>query len=142
MRRPVVVGSLSNHCFGCGTDNPSGLRLEFFETVDGVELEYAVPGHFEGAPGIVHGGIQATLLDEVLCVTAYAKGGTLVMTGELTVRYLRPAPTETPLRVSGRIVEDRGRSLVIEGAIALTATGEELTRARGRFFKTPVPAPA
>ena len=134
MRRPIVYENGLNHCFGCGPTNPAGLRLGFIETDEGVEVEYTVPSHLQGATGIVHGGIQATLLDETLCMTAYAKAGTPVLTGELTVRYLRAVPTDTALRVSGRIVEVRAKGWIIEGAIRLAATGEELTRAHGRFF--------
>ena len=68
-----------NTCFGCGADNPNGLGLRFFETNEGVEVEYAVHEHHGGAPGVVHGGIQATLLDEALCMTAYAKESTPVV---------------------------------------------------------------
>jgi uncharacterized protein (TIGR00369 family) len=134
MRRPIVFAE-DGRCFGCGADNPQGLRLSFIETDDGVEVEYSVPSHLEGARGIVHGGIQATLLDEALCMTAYAKLGYPVMTGELTVRYVRPAPSATPLIVWGRISEARDNSAFIEGGIRHGATGEELTRASGRFFR-------
>lgn len=135
MRRAIVFDTgRRNDCFGCGSGNPAGLGLSFIETDEGVEVEYAVPSHLAGAEGIVHGGIQATILDETLCMTAYAKLGTPVITGELTVRYLRPAPTATPLLARGRIVEQKGQSAFIEGALYLAATGEELTRARGRFF--------
>lgn len=134
-RRKVVFDEgRPNTCFGCGGDNPGGLRLEFHETDEGIEVEYSVPEAMQGAPGIAHGGIQATLLDEALCMVAYAKLGTPVFTGELTVRYLKPVPTLTPLVVRSRIVETRGRSSFIEGAIHLADSGEELTRARGRFF--------
>ena len=134
MRRPVVFPEGLNRCFGCGTDNPLGLRLEFFETDDGVEVDWVAPAHVEGAPGIIHGGIQGTLLDEAFCVTAYAKRGTLVVTGELTVRYHRPVPVAVPLVVRGRIVEEDGRSFIIAGGIYLAATAEALTEGRGRFF--------
>ena len=134
MRRPLVFDGGLNHCFGCGSENALGLRLEFRETDDGVEVTHLVPGQFAGPPGVVHGGIQATLLDEVLCMTAYAKRNTGVVTGELTVRYLRPAPTETPLVVRGRVVEDLADSFVIAGEIIVAATGQEVARGRGRFF--------
>ncbi len=134
MRREIVYSNGVNHCFGCGPSNPAGLRLSFIESDEGVEVEYTVPAQLQGATGIVHGGIQATLLDETLCMTAYAKAGTPVFTGELTVRYLRPVPTGTPLRVHGRIVEAKPKGWIIEGAITLAETGEELTRAHGRFF--------
>jgi uncharacterized protein (TIGR00369 family) len=140
MRRLIsFANDRDGRCFGCGARNPQGLHLEFFETEDGAEVAYAVPGHLEGAPGVVHGGIQATLLDEAMCMTAYAKEATGVVTGELTVRYLRAVPTATPLLIRGRITERRAGSFFIEGRICLAATGEELTRARGRFFAMPAP---
>jgi acyl-coenzyme A thioesterase PaaI-like protein len=134
VRRPLIFRDPQNRCFGCGPSNPAGLRLEFTETETGVEVAYTVPEHLQGAAGIAHGGIQATILDETLCMTAYAKLGTPVFTGELTVRYLRPTPTATPLVARGWIVEPREGSAFIEGAIYLASSGEELTRARGRFF--------
>ena len=136
VRRKIVFDEgRPNTCFGCGADNPGGLRLEFSETDDGVEVEYAVPAHLQGAPGIAHGGILATIMDEALCMTAYAKLGVPVVTGELTVRYLKPVPVEQTLLARGRIAETKGHSAFIEGEILLAATGEELARARGRFFE-------
>lgn len=121
-------------CFGCGPDNPKGLRLRFFETGEGVEVDYVAPEHLNGAAGVVHGGVQATLLDEALCMTAYAKEGTTVVTGELTVRYMAPLPTRTPLLIRGKITEKRGRSFFAEGEILVAGTEEVLTRGRARLF--------
>ena len=135
MRRRIVFHeNRPNTCFGCGNSNPRGLGLEFTETDEGVEVEYAVPPELAGAPGIAHGGIIATVLDEALCMTAYAKLNTVVVTGELTVRYLRPVPVETPIVARGRITETKGRSAFIEGGIHLASTGEQLARAHGRFL--------
>jgi acyl-coenzyme A thioesterase PaaI-like protein len=135
MRREVTFRGST--CFGCGAENPQGLQLRFFETDEGVEVDYVSPPHLDGAPGIIHGGIQGTLLDEAMCMAVYAKRGIGVVTGELTVRYRKPVPSGTPLVVRGRILEQRGRSFLIEGGIHLAETGEELTRARGRFFLAP-----
>lgn len=137
MRKRIVFRDPQNRCFGCGPHNPNGLRLEFYETDDGVEVEYAAPAHLRGAEGVIHGGIQATLLDETLCMTAYAKLGQPVVTGELTIRYVRPAPTESPLLARARIIKTEDRSVFIEGTINLAASGAELTRAHGRFFFAP-----
>jgi uncharacterized protein (TIGR00369 family) len=133
-RREVILESEYNACFGCGHKNPAGLRLTFYETDEEVEAEYTVPEQFAGPPGIAHGGIQAAILDETLCVAAFAKAGTQVVTGEMTIRYVRPVPTLTPILARARVVDRKDRSFFIEGEIYLTATGEELTRARGRFF--------
>jgi len=135
MRREVTFRGST--CFGCGAENPQGLRLRFFETEEGVEVDYVSPPHLDGAPGIIHGGIQGTLLDEAMCMAVYAKRGVGVVTGELTVRYRKPVPSGTPLVVRSHIREDRGRTFVIEGGIHLAETGEELTRARGLFFLSP-----
>lgn len=137
MRRPIVFDHGPNRCFGCGPDNPSGLRLEFVETDEGVELEYVPPEAVAGAPGVVHGGVQATLLDEAMCMTAFAKAGTPVVTGELTVRYLHAAPTGRTLVVSGRITGTKANSYFIEGRIRLAGEERDLARASGRFFAAP-----
>ena len=53
-------------CFGCGQENPIGLRLSFDHDGDALVARF-VPGEdHQGWPGIVHGGIIATLLYEVL----------------------------------------------------------------------------
>lgn len=134
MRRPVAFTEGENTCFGCGTDNALGLQLRFFETDDGVECDWTAPTHVTGPPGVVHGGIQGTVLDEVLCMAAFAKHGTGVVTGELKLRYRKPVPTGVPLTIDGRILDRDARSYTIAGAIRRTGTTETLTEARGRFF--------
>ena len=134
-RREIVFDQSSPRvCFGCGPENPRGLGLRFFEIESGVEVQYRVSEHLVGAPGIVHGGIQATLLDEVLCMAAYAKHGTPAVTGELTVRYIRPLPSEEEILVRGHITERRGKSFFAEGEILVAGSPEVLTRARARLF--------
>lgn len=125
-------------CFGCGPDNPKGLRLRFFEVPEGVEVEYVVPEHLGGAPGVVHGGIQATLLDEALCMTSYAKNGTPVVTGELTVRYMAPLPTETPILIRSRITGTKGRSYFAEAEIFVAGKPDVVTRGKARLFPTAI----
>jgi acyl-CoA thioesterase FadM len=70
-------------------------------------------------------------------MAVYAKRGVGVVTGELTVRYRKPVPSGTRVRIRSRIVEERGRTFLLEGGIHLADTGEELTRARGRFVLAP-----
>lgn len=134
---PLAYEGDFNGCYGCGPDNPSGLHLRFLATDNGVEVRYTADEHLCGAPGIIHGGVQATLLDETLCMTAYAKRGRPVVTGELSLRYRKPVATGVEILVRGWIVEDLGRSLRIEGAIEDATTGEVLTSASGRFFDFP-----
>ena len=56
-----------NRCFGCGSANLQGLKLEFLLAEDGtVVCPASIPDRFEGHPGYLHGGIIATLLDETM----------------------------------------------------------------------------
>lgn len=59
--------------------------------------------------------------------------GRLAVTGELTVRYVKPVPFETPLLGRARLVADRGRYADVEGRVEDLATAEVLATARGRF---------
>jgi len=89
---PLAHGAL-NHCFGCGLDNPTGLRLKFFVDPDkNVVCHFRLARRFAGPPGHAHGGIIATLLDEAMSKSNRARG-ILAMTRNLEVQYLRPSPS-------------------------------------------------
>lgn len=121
-------------CFGCSKSNPDGLQLRFFRDGDEVVGDYVVPDRFHGAPGVAHGGIVATILDEFSCAAAVHLSGSRVVTGELSIRYERPCPVEKEVRVSARIVSDgHPRYIEIESAIHLG--GERLVRGVGKFFR-------
>jgi uncharacterized protein (TIGR00369 family) len=123
-------------CFGCGQDNDSGLRLRWRRTGEGsVEVEYVVPDHFRGAEGVVHGGIQATLLDEVMGLAVHsvlAKEDHKVVTAELNVRYRKPAPTEMVLTVRASLVRVDGSNLFLTAEL-VDANGVVLTQGDGRW---------
>jgi acyl-coenzyme A thioesterase PaaI-like protein len=130
------------HCFGCSRDNPAGLRLRFFRDPGGVRCETVVAPAYQGAPDVVHGGIQAVLLDETCCAAAYFSRGGFVVTGALNLRYRRPCPTGKPLVVTARIVADEGRFLRIEGVIREAGAVEPITLAEGKFYPNAARVPA
>lgn len=112
---------VSHDCFVCGVDNPAGLRMRFYESdTDPIQVlaEYTVPAQYQGYPGVVHGGIVATMLDEVTSRTVFrGDPPRFVVTARLAVRYRKPVPVETPLRLTGRVVEDKGRIITVAGEI-------------------------
>ena len=72
--------------------------------------EYTVPDAFQGYPGVVHGGIVSAMLDEVVArVSMIEDQHHFMMSVKLEVKFRHPVPTETPLRIVGRIVRLRGR---------------------------------
>ncbi len=101
----------SRMCFICGRDNPVGLYMTFYDNGENeVYSDYTVADHYQGYPGVVHGGIVAAMLDEVVGRVAMIKDHHhLMMSVKLEVKYRHPVPTETPLKVVGRIVHLRGR---------------------------------
>ena len=121
-------------CFGCGPAHPSGLRVRCFQTPEGVAAPIVVPRVYEGPPGAVHGGIVAAYLDEVLGGAAARATGKVTVTGELTVRYVRPVPAETPLLGRGRLLADHGRYVDVEGSLEEFSARRVVATARGRFF--------
>jgi len=123
-----------HHCFGCGPAHPTGLHVRCFRTDEGVVSPVVVPRVYEGPPGAVHGGIVAAYLDEILGGAALRATGRPSVTGELTVRYLRPAPAETALLGRGRLVKDHGRYVDVEGSLEEFGIGRVVATARGRFF--------
>lgn len=111
----------STHCFVCGMENVSGLQMRFFETHDDppqVSAEYTVPVRFQGYPGIVHGGIVAAMLDEVASRTVFrGDPPRIVVTARLSIRYRKPVPINILLRLSGRVIEDKGKVITVAGEI-------------------------
>jgi uncharacterized protein (TIGR00369 family) len=92
------------------------------------------PADFQGWAGIVHGGLVASVLDEALIYAAGAKGHRCV-TGEITVRYVKPALTGVCYTLKGRFIEDKGRIVTAESFL-LDAEGQEVAKATGKLFKT------
>lgn len=120
-------------CFACGRANPDGMALDIRRTGAGVELDYVVPEKFCGWKGVVHGGIIATMLDE-LAAWACTEAGSNAVTAELLVRYRRPVSTGQKLRGFGRVVEERGRLLVAESRL-VDEQGVVLADARAKMMK-------
>ena len=120
-------------CFGCSPANPSGLQVRFRRRGDRVIARYQIADRFHGAPGIAHGGIAATILDEASCAAVVFLADRHVVTGELTVRYEHPCPVETPLDVVASIVDrTHPRYWVVDAEIH--HAGTRVARSSGKFF--------
>jgi acyl-coenzyme A thioesterase PaaI-like protein len=102
----------SRMCFICGLENPVGLHLPIYELEPGVvETSFTAPEHFQGYPGLIHGGIVATILDEI---SGRAHMGDpskprFMFTAKLEVKYRKNIPIGIPLRIVGKAGQTRGR---------------------------------
>ncbi|MGD9143674.1 MAG: PaaI family thioesterase [Dehalococcoidia bacterium] len=105
-------------CFGCGVNNPIGLKLKFNRDGDWLKTEYTPRKIHQGWPGLLHGGILGALLDEVMSNVAYATGETC-LTASINIRLRQPVPVEVPLVISARITRHRKKIIDTEGRICL-----------------------
>ena len=129
-----LVHTAQNRCFGCGPANPIGLHLDFFVAGDqSVVCLPVVANIFEGPPGILHGGVIATLLDEAMSKAVRVHGLT-AMTRKMEVEYLRPVKSETAIRIEGTLVRSEGRKHWTEAKI-LNEKLDTLATARGLFIQ-------
>ncbi len=103
-------------CFVCGDRNERGLRARFFYDGSKAVTEIEAGQDMEGYRGIYHGGILATVLDEVM-IKALLASNVVAVTAELTIRYLAPVRTGDRLRFSGWVTGQKGRVSFTEGEV-------------------------
>ena len=110
-------------CFACGRENPLGLQLEWFNNYDEnqVEASFTLSDHYCSYPGVVHGGIVATILDEtssraVLLCNDFTR---LMVTLKMEVVYKKITPTQTPLKAVGHVIKNGTTRAQVEGEIRL-----------------------
>ena len=122
-----------NSCFVCGDANPGGMRLVFDRDVARRRIvgTFSLGPAYQGGAGFLHGGIIATLLDEVMSKVSRLSDVRTV-TAELRVEYLKPIRVGEELLVEGFSTRREGRQLYHEGEIRNRA-GELLARGQGRF---------
>ena len=128
----------SRHCFACGLENMHGLQLRFYETEPNeVTAEYTAPEHFQGYPGVVHGGIVTAMLDEVTG-RAHIRGDPprFMFTAKLEVRFRKNVPIGVPLRVVGRVDGSKSRRATSVGMI-YGPDGDLLAEAKALLIDLP-----
>ena len=114
--------------------------MTFYEHGPGeVSATYEVPEHFQSYPGIVHGGILASMLDEVASRAAMTGTPTRFRsTAKLEIRYRKPAPLGETLYLKGWVVADRGSRATAKAEIRL-GDGSLLTEAEALLADYPEP---
>ena len=127
--------STYQQCFVCGQDNEHGLRTKYRQEGPRIITVFTGEARHQGFPGVVHGGLISSLLDETMGRTALFERA-WVMTGRLEVRYRQPAPLGEPLTVSAWPTRVRGQSVEARGEVR-SSDGELLADGKGLFLKVP-----
>lgn len=124
---------ITKGCFGCGTENHAGLGLKPYHDGDGLTAEYTPRPHHRGFTAVVHGGIIASVLDEVITSAAAVKTDALMATVAMEVQFLSPMKLEGAYVVKGRYTGEKEKFHTAEGEIT-DAEGRLIARGRGRFI--------
>jgi acyl-coenzyme A thioesterase PaaI-like protein len=126
------------HCFGCSSNNRKGLKLMFFRHYQTVFARWEPDPDLQGYFDTLHGGIQATMLDEASAWWVYLIAGTAGFTSRLSIRYHRNAKiADSPLFVRA-IAKERRRNLVMLEATLFSAEGERYASGDVQFFTYPL----
>ncbi len=136
-----IVGRqyVSKDCFVCGTENPAGLVVKFYET-ENKELigVFTAKEIHQSYPGRVHGGVISAVLDELVGrVIMIDEPETWGVTAELTVRYKKPVPVGVELTAIGRVTKNSRLIFEGEGEIILE-NGDIAATAHAKYMKMPL----
>ena len=110
---PNIFGA-DQQCFGCGPTNPIGLKLKFFKDGDTVVTRFTPGLGQEGPPGIFHGGLQATVVDDLAAWTMVGLKGHMGFTVSMQIRYLRPLRLHQEVVGTGTILKDGDSSILMD----------------------------
>ena len=103
------------HCYGCDPNHESGLRMEFFEDGDDIVSHWHPRAEFQGWRNTLHGGIQATLVDEIASWVVFRKFQTSGVTSRLEMRYKKPVSTnDSHITLRARVVKQMRNVVDIE----------------------------
>ena len=121
-------------CFVCGESNASGLNLRFETDGRMVVARFIPRPAYSGFKGVIHGGIIATVLDEIMVWACAVNTGRFAYCAELNVRFVNPLPPGREVLATGELTSNRRARLFeakaelrdADGLVVATATGKYL----------------
>ncbi len=122
------------YCVACSLLNDKGLHLEFETGNGGVFARFECDRACEGYPGILHGGIIATILDGAMGNCLFARGQAAV-TVEMTTRFRHPIYIDRQATVNARLVRNAAPLYLLEADIV--QDGQVKATAKGKFYDQP-----
>jgi len=137
--KPLRSGALTpvadRYCFVCGPDNPRGLKIKvrYEPEAAAAHTELSLPREFQGWVDLIHGGILATLLDELMAHAVWRFAGPGV-TVSMEVRFHHPLKPGETIRVRGVLAPGNGSRRHAEGEIIRLPDGQKIASGKSRFL--------
>ena len=123
----------ANRCFVCGPENPIGLHLHFTLEDDECRAEFTPDENHVGYPGVVHGGMLYSALDDVMANWLYLQGAR-AYTARCEIRYKAPAAPGETLRLVGKPVSRKRNLIQMEGTAIRASDGKVVATTTGTFM--------
>ena len=130
----------THSCFVCGEANPLGLKLRFEADGTLVRARFTPCAEHIGFKQVIHGGLLATVLDEIMVWACAVRTRRFAFCADLNVRFLQSARPGEELLVTGELVANRRDRIYEAKASVANAKGKVLAEATGKYM--PIPAAA
>lgn len=131
----------SRMCMICGLDNEYGVRAPFYNMEDGsVMTIFKYREQHQSYPGRVHGGLIASMIDEMGLRALWAKELSeekFGVTMSLETNYRKPVPYDTELIGRGVVVKDTSKFVVTDACI-MDIYGNVLANGTVKYIKLDV----
>src|ERR1051326_6559359 len=118
-------------CFVCGESNPAGLNLRFETDGRIVQAHFTPRPEHIGFKETVHGGLIATVLDEIMVWACAVRTKKFAFCAEFTVRFLHPLMPGQEVLLIGELLQDR-RKLFEAKAELRDSTGKVYASSNGK----------
>ncbi len=126
-----------SRCFGCSDSNPIGLKLRFYEENGKFFADWEPTEQYTGFVNLLHGGIAATLLDEIGAWFTSVICGTACVTSSLNVKYLKPVYiSRGTIKLTAEMESETDREAIVECKL-YDGEGNLCVTSSGTFFKFP-----
>ena len=123
------------NCFGCCPTNDAGIKMEFYEDGDEIVSFWQANEHYQSYLNTLHGGIQATLIDEIAGWVVFQKLQTIGVTNRLNVVYKKALHIDEKITLRASLKEQKRNVAFIEIRI-FNANNELCTTAEAVYFCT------
>ena len=134
----LTSGRRDYNCFGCSPNNQQGLRLEFEQDGEEVTAVWSPASWAEGFRNVLHGGIQAALLDELCSWVVQTVCQTVGVTTSMEISYRKAVLVSNgDIHLRARLIEQNSRLAIVEGKIT-DREGVVCAIAKCKFFLFPL----
>ena len=134
----LKTGRKEYNCFGCSPNNDKGLQLKFELDGNEVTAVWNPQRWAEGFRNVLHGGIQAALLDELCSWVVQTLCKTVGVTTSMEISYRKAVLiSEGEITLRARLTEHNSRMAFVEGRLQ-SKNGTICAIAKCKFFLFPL----